>query len=84
MPQCKYVGKGLPALQYLSRYLYSGVISEKNLIDFDRDRNPVTLRYRDSKSGEGLVQPGIGRRYARPVLICYVAFRSRTKSISTL
>ena len=50
--QCKYVGKGLPALQYLSRYLYRGVINEKNLIDFDRDCNTVTFRYRDSKSGE--------------------------------
>jgi len=27
------VGKGLPALQYLSRYLYRGVISEKNIIE---------------------------------------------------
>jgi len=26
------VGKGLPALKYLSRYLYRGVISEKNII----------------------------------------------------
>jgi hypothetical protein len=29
---CAHVGKGLPALKYLSRYLYRGVISEKNII----------------------------------------------------
>lgn len=50
--QCKHVGKGLPALKYLSRYLYRGVISENDLIHFDRDRKQVTFRYRDSKSGQ--------------------------------
>jgi hypothetical protein len=43
---CKPVGKGLPALQYLSRYLYRGVISEKNIIADDGAY--VTFRYRDS------------------------------------
>ena len=32
---CKHVGRGLPALQYLSRYLYRGVISERNIIEDD-------------------------------------------------
>ena len=32
---CQYVGKGLPALKYLSRYLYRGVINDKNIIDDD-------------------------------------------------
>lgn len=45
---CKHVGRGLPALQYLSRYLYRGVISERDIIDDDGER--VTFRYRDSES----------------------------------
>ena len=48
--QCKFVGKGLPALKYLSRYLYRGVINERDLIDFDHERNTVTFRYRDGKT----------------------------------
>jgi endogenous inhibitor of DNA gyrase (YacG/DUF329 family) len=43
---CKHVGKGLPALQYLSRYLYRGVINENNIIADDGTH--VTFRYRDS------------------------------------
>lgn len=43
---CKHVGRGLPALQYLSRYLYRGVISERNIIA--DDGTYVTFRYRDS------------------------------------
>ena len=45
---CQHVGKGLPALKYLSRYLYRGVISEKNIIDDDGSH--VTFRYRDSET----------------------------------
>lgn len=47
---CAHVGKGLPALQYLSRYLYRGVLSEKNLLEDDGTH--VTFRYRDSESGQ--------------------------------
>ena len=44
----RHVGKGLPALQYLSRYLYRGVISEKNIVS---NRNGlVTFKYIDSTS----------------------------------
>jgi len=50
--QCKHVGKGLPALQYLSRYLYRGAIREKDLIHFDPDQKQVTFGYRHSKSSE--------------------------------
>ena len=46
---CASVGKGEPALQYLSRYLYRGVISENNIIA-NRD-GKVTFRYRDAKTG---------------------------------
>ncbi len=28
---CKHVGSGLPAIQYLSRYLYRGMIAENNI-----------------------------------------------------
>ena len=45
---CKHVGKGLPALQYLSRYLYRGVISERNIIE--DDGTYVTFRYLDSET----------------------------------
>jgi hypothetical protein len=47
---CQYVGKGLTALKYLSRYLYRGVISEKNIVS---NRNgEVTFQYLESKNGE--------------------------------
>jgi len=46
----RHVGKGLPALQYLSRYLYRGVISEKNILS---NRNGmVTFRYTNSDTGK--------------------------------
>ena len=47
--QCKHVGHGLPALKYLSRYLYRGVISDNNIVS--DDGTFVTFRYEDSKSG---------------------------------
>jgi len=40
------VGQGLPALKYLSRYLYRGVISEKNITE--NKNGMVTFRYTDS------------------------------------
>jgi hypothetical protein len=46
---CKHVGKGKPALEYLSRYLYRGVIREKNIVA-NRDGN-VTFQYIESKTG---------------------------------
>jgi hypothetical protein len=49
---CKHVGKGKPALQYLSRYLYRGVISENN-ITANRD-GKVTFRYLESRTGKTL------------------------------
>jgi len=45
---CEHVGHGLPALKYLSRYLYRGVISEKSILSDDGVN--VTFRYLDSKS----------------------------------
>jgi len=46
---CKHVGSGITALKYLSRYLYRGVISEKNIITNQNSR--VTFKYIESKTG---------------------------------
>ena len=45
---CQHVGKGKPALKYLSRYLYRGVISENNIIA--NHNGKVTFKYRNSKT----------------------------------
>jgi hypothetical protein len=45
---CEHVGRGLPALQYLSRYLYRGVISEKNILS--DDGTYVTFQYRENQT----------------------------------
>lgn len=42
------VGKGEPALKYLSRYLYRGVISEKNILRYQNEQ--VTFQYTNSKT----------------------------------
>ncbi len=47
---CEYVGKGITALKYLSRYLYRGVISEKNIVS--NHNGKITFQYIESKSGE--------------------------------
>ena len=47
---CIHVGKGLPALKYLSRYLYQGVILENNIVS-NRNGN-VTLKYVEIRTGK--------------------------------
>jgi hypothetical protein len=47
---CTHAGKGLSALKYLSRYLYRGVISEKNIVS-NQDGN-VTFKYVHTRTGE--------------------------------
>ncbi len=47
---CAPVGRGLPALTYLSRYLYRGVITERNILSC-RD-GQVTFSYIESDSGQ--------------------------------
>lgn len=47
--QCQYVGEGLSALKYLSRYLYRGVLAEHAIVDFDPRTEQVTFAYQDSK-----------------------------------
>jgi len=46
---CRRVGRGQPALEYLSRYLYRGVIAERDILA-DRD-GQVTFRYIESTTG---------------------------------
>ena len=45
---CRNVGYGEHALQYLSRYLYRGVLPDKDIINITDDS--VTFRYRDSQA----------------------------------
>ena len=49
---CTCVGKGITALKYLSRYLYRGVISEKNIVS--NQNGEVTFKYIESKTGNTL------------------------------
>jgi hypothetical protein len=45
---CRQVGKGISAIKYLSKYLYKGVITEKNIIA--NQNGKVTFRYVDSET----------------------------------
>ena len=45
---CKHVGNGEKALIYLGRYLYRGVIQEKDIVACENGQ--VTFRYQDSKT----------------------------------
>ncbi len=49
---CSRVGKGITALKYLSRYLYRGVISEKNIVS--NKKGKITFKYIESKTGKTL------------------------------
>ncbi len=46
----KHIGKGKPAIEYLSRYLYRGVIREQNIIK--NENGKVTFLYRDSETNK--------------------------------
>jgi hypothetical protein len=45
---CKHVGSGKKALVYLGRYLYRGVIGEKDILACENGE--VTFRYQEAKS----------------------------------
>jgi hypothetical protein len=47
---CKSVGTGKPALIYLGRYLYRGVIRERDIVACDNGQ--VSFRYRNAKTGK--------------------------------
>jgi hypothetical protein len=63
---CEFSGKGDSALKYLSRYLYRGVISEKNIL-FHQD-GQVTFRYTDSETKEWRSRHLPGAQFAKLVL----------------
>ncbi len=46
--QCQHVGRGEPALKYLARYLYRGVIDESNIIS--HEQGEVGFCYKESKT----------------------------------
>jgi hypothetical protein len=46
---CTNVGKGITAVKYLSRYLYRGVISEKNIVS--NQNGMITFKYVESDTG---------------------------------
>lgn len=45
---CQHVGKGLPALKYLSKYLYRGVLPDKNIIS--NIDGQVSFEYQNSQT----------------------------------
>jgi len=46
--QCQSVGRGESALKYLARYLYRGVLDEKNILKHQQEQ--ITFRHKDSQS----------------------------------
>ncbi|TMO72057.1 IS91 family transposase, partial [Pseudoalteromonas aurantia] len=45
---CRKVGFGDKAYQYLSRYLYQGVLSDNDIVHYDE--NTVTFKYQESRT----------------------------------
>ncbi len=54
------IGRGEPALQYLSVYLYRGVISEKNIVA--NQNGLVTFKYLEASTGncQASCRPDVG------------------------
>jgi len=63
---CSCVGKGITALKYLSRYLYRGVISEKNIVS--NQNGQVTFKYTESKTGNTLYRTLKGEDFLHLIL----------------
>jgi Putative transposase/Transposase zinc-binding domain len=63
---CKGVGNGEKAIIYLGRYLYRGVIQEKDIVRCDGKN--VTYRWRDSKTQKMTTRTGSGVQFLRLVL----------------
>ena len=51
---CRHTGSGESALEYLSRYLYRGVIGESNILAENAGR--VSFRYSDGETGETRIE----------------------------
>ena len=58
---CKHVGTGEKALVYLGRYLYRGVIQEKDILRCDNGQ--VSFRYRDAKTGKTMMRTVSGATF---------------------
>jgi hypothetical protein len=58
---CKSVGRGDKALIYLGRYLYKGVIQEKDIVACEKGQ--VTFRYRDSRTRQFKYRTLSGARF---------------------
>jgi len=63
---CDRVGKGITALKYLSRYLYRGVLSEKNIIS--NQNGKITFRYIESKTGNMRYRTLKGQAFLRLIM----------------
>lgn len=60
---CQFAGRGLPALKYLSRYLYRGVINEKNIVADNGTH--VTFKYIDSSTKQWRTRTLPGAQFLR-------------------
>jgi hypothetical protein len=58
---CKCVGSGQKALVYLGRYLYRGVIREKDILRCEHGQ--VSFRYREAKSGRTKTRTVSGAKF---------------------
>lgn len=63
---CQQVGTGAQAIVYLGRYLYRGVIQERDILRMDQET--VTFRYRDSQTGKRAQRTVTGVEFLRLVL----------------
>jgi hypothetical protein len=63
---CKHVGKGLPAIKYLARYLYRGVIAENNIVS--NQNGNITFKYIESDTGKTLYRTVKGEEFLWLVL----------------
>ena len=63
---CKGVGSGHKVMVYLGRYLYRGVIQERDIVRCD-DQS-VSYRWRDAKTGQHQVRTVAGVEFLRLVL----------------
>ncbi|MDP6991767.1 MAG: transposase [Candidatus Marinimicrobia bacterium] len=63
---CKFAGNGEKALIYLGRYLYKGVVQEKDILACKDGR--VTFRYQDSKSKKMLTRTLPGAQFLKLIL----------------
>jgi len=63
---CKSVGNGHKALVYLGRYLYRGVIAERDILRCDNGQ--VTYRWKNSKTNKSEIRTVSGVEFLRLVL----------------